>query len=100
MIVRGSMSYTTSGRKKKFISSKKKKPPFIPLAKEKAEFRPTWWQRKTTEYKSAPFRPHIPKKFEDTSYRQEVSSKYTVAPAYNKGAYQVIPQDDIENIGR
>lgn len=100
MIVRGSMSYTTSGRKKKFISSKKKKPPFIPLKRDRADFRPAWWQEELTKQASAPFKPYVPKKFEDTSYRQEVSSKYTVAPAYNKGAYQVIPQDDIENIGR
>ena len=31
---------------------------------------------------------------------QKESAKYTVAPAYNKGAYQVIPRDCVEDIGR
>lgn len=30
----------------------------------------------------------------------EVSRNFTVAPAYNKGAYQVISKDDVEYIGR
>jgi len=36
----------------------------------------------------------------DTSYKQEVSSNYTISIPYNKGAYQVIPVDDIKKIGR
>lgn len=32
--------------------------------------------------------------------KQEISKQYTIAPAYNKGAYQVIPKDDIKDIGR
>lgn len=32
--------------------------------------------------------------------RRRISSQYTIAPAYNKGAYQVIPKDDIKHIGR
>ena len=32
--------------------------------------------------------------------RRAISSKYTIAPAYNKGAYQVISQDNVEDIGR
>lgn len=30
----------------------------------------------------------------------EVCKKYTVAVAYNKGAYQVIPKDSVKHIGR
>lgn len=37
---------------------------------------------------------------EDTSYKQEISSKYTIAPAYNKGAYQVISKDSVKDIGK
>jgi hypothetical protein len=37
---------------------------------------------------------------EDTSYKLEESKKFTVAPAYNKGAYQVIPRGDVEWIGK
>lgn len=36
----------------------------------------------------------------DNSYKVEVSKNYTVAPAYNKGAYQVIGKDNIEHIGK
>ena len=30
----------------------------------------------------------------------EISRGYTVAPAYNKGAYQVIPRTDVKHIGK
>ena len=32
--------------------------------------------------------------------RQQESKNFTVAPAYNKGAYQVIPKDCVKDIGR
>ena len=31
---------------------------------------------------------------------QKESANFTVAPAYNKGAYQVIPKSDIKHIGK
>ena len=31
---------------------------------------------------------------------QKESENFTVAPAYNKGAYQVIPKSDIKHIGK
>ena len=34
------------------------------------------------------------------NWRLEESKKFTVAPAYNKGAYQVIPRSEIKDIGR
>jgi len=37
---------------------------------------------------------------EDNSYKREISKNYTVAPAYNKGAYQVINKSNIKDIGR
>ena len=30
----------------------------------------------------------------------EISRKFTIAPAYNKGGYQVICKNDIKDIGR
>jgi len=36
----------------------------------------------------------------DNSYKIEASKNFTVAPAYNKGAYQVISKDNIEHIGK
>ena len=37
---------------------------------------------------------------EDSSWKAEASKNFTVAPAYNKGAYQVIPRKDVEHIGK
>lgn len=40
---------------------------------------------------------------ESMQYRQEkidISAGYTVAPAYNKGAYQVISKENIKYIGK
>ena len=36
----------------------------------------------------------------DDSWKLEESKKFTVAPAYNKGAYQVIGKSNIKDIGR
>jgi hypothetical protein len=36
----------------------------------------------------------------DNSWKVEESKKFTVAPAYNKGAYQVIPRGDVKWIGK
>ena len=41
-----------------------------------------------------------PSKNVDNSWKLEESKKFTVAPAYNKGAYQVIPKGDIKWIGK
>ena len=35
-----------------------------------------------------------------SNWRLEESKNFTVAPAYNKGAYQVIPRKEIKDIGR
>jgi len=32
--------------------------------------------------------------------RRRISSQDTIAPAYNKGAYQVIPKKEIKYIGK
>ena len=34
------------------------------------------------------------------NFRLQESQKFTVAPAYNKGAYQVIPRKEVKDIGR
>ena len=36
----------------------------------------------------------------DTSWKIEESKNFTVAPAYNKGAYQVINKGNIKDIGK
>ena len=46
-----------------------------------------------TSLKQGGTKPH-------NNWRLEESKKFTVAPAYNKGAYQVIPKSGIKDIGR
>ena len=36
----------------------------------------------------------------DNSWKAEESKNFTVAPAYNKGAYQVIPRKEVKHIGK
>lgn len=99
------MNHTYSGRRKnKLKIRKKKQAEFVPLSREKHSFSPAWWEEKKKEkkkeMKSTPFLPFEPKQLEDISYREEVSKKYTVSIPYNKGAYQVVPNDEIKNIGK
>ena len=32
--------------------------------------------------------------------KQNLSATYTIAPAYNKGAYQVVPKNEVKHIGK
>ena len=91
------MNYTLCGRKRKTNAWK------APKAKTMADFN---WStpsqntvvRQTKSYPSAPMTPAG--KLEDTSWKREESKNFTVAPAYNKGAYQVIPRSDVQHIGK
>lgn len=99
MMITGSMNYTYSGRKKKSYNSKRKiKDDGSTLSSgsnnssNRDSFRshnpsdsPKSTGRNTTEY---------------LEERRAISSNYTIAPAYNKGAYQVISKDNLEDIGR
>lgn len=97
----GSLRYDPTGRKRKSVALKPKrkvKPVFKPLKVEKTyaqiqmeEFNkkyPSWTGSSNYE---------VPK---DESWKLEASKNFTVAPAYNKGAYQVIPKNDIKHIGK
>lgn len=93
-IIHGSMRYTMTGRKRKVFTKARRKESvvFHTLNREEPNI------RETPKYPSAPMTPYRPAK--DQSYKREVSAGYTIAPAYNKGAYQVISQESIEDIGR
>jgi len=88
----GSLRHTASGRKRKPLpKSKSYTPKFEPLQVSNT------YRRDTVDYKSvddgvgtceAP----------DRSYTKNAS--FTVAPAYNKGAYQVISSENVKDIGR
>ena len=55
--------------------------------------------RTTKQYPSAPITPYRCK-VEDNSWKVKESKNFTVAPAYNKGAYQVISRSNVKDIGR
>ena len=50
------------------------------------------------KYPSAPLTK--PTQAVDHSWKAEESKNFTVAPAYNKGAYQVITKNNIKDIGK
>ena len=50
-------------------------------------------KRKTNAWKTTPKRAK-------TEFKPLESKKFTVAPAYNKGAYQVISRSDVKHIGK
>ena len=93
------MNYTASGRKKKAVKSKKKV-----INDGKCSFS----SNDGSSTSGSAFRSHSTNsRFEgggkDQSYLEErraISSNYTIAPAYNKGAYQVVSKEDIGDIGR
>ena len=96
MIIKGSMSYDQHGRKRKSrvkSTSKKAKVGWsVVKRKQYAE------NKEKNKIQSAPMGEYkVPK---DTSYKKEISKQYTVAIAYNKGAYQVIPNSDVKHIGK
>jgi hypothetical protein len=93
MIVRGSMRYSPSGRKRNTCSNtSRRKVQFMQLHREQPSV------RETPDYPSAPLTPYKPRPRDD--WKVQASAGYTIAPAYNKGAYQVISEDSIEDIGK
>jgi hypothetical protein len=103
MIVSGSINYTTSGRKRKPTKRVKKashqpKAEGVGPSPRALASLPTPYRRETIDYPSQPMMGIASNP--DTSYKKEVSKQYTLAPAYNKGAYQVIPLDNIKHIGK
>ena len=102
MIIQGSMRYSPSGRKRKTSAWKKKKGAVAQTGERRtctakvAGSTPV--SSTSKQYPSLPTGKYTPAK--DNSWKVEASKKFTVAPAYNKGAYQVIPRDDVEHIGK
>ena len=91
-IMFGSLRHTYSGRKRKALprasNYEKEFKPFAP--------KPVY-RRETKQYKSLNDMAQ-PCLAVDRSYTKD--AKFIVAPAYNKGAYQVISKENIKDIGR
>jgi len=90
----GSINHTTSGRKKQQRGRSKVYKPAFKVLKVTEPYR-----RDTPEYKSAEITSASTHKVEE-NFRKVISEKYTIAPAYNKGAYQVISKENIRDIGK
>jgi len=88
----GSLRHTASGRKRKPLpKSKTYTPKFEPLEVANT------YRRETAHYRSADDGVGTCEA-PDRSYAENAS--FTVAPAYNKGAYQVISSENVKDIGR
>lgn len=97
----GSLRYSPCGRKRKTTALKpKSRAPklFVPYTPVKS-LRQIEIEAHNAKYPSysGPAK-YVPA--EDQSYKIEVSKGYTLAPAYNKGAYQVVPRSEVEHIGK
>ena len=91
------MNYDQYGRKRKKkttkarISTKNVNKTFKSINKTTKSSNKTMYpSAKVSEYKTP----------EDTSYKKEISKQYTISIAYNKGAYQVIPKNEVKDIGK
>ena len=97
MIVQGSMNYTASGRKvKRAWQTRRRQQIWHWSTTDKAPpYRP-----EEQEYPSVPLGTPNENETAKTDRAYTSSSTHTVAPAYNKGAYQVIGKENIKDIGR
>ena len=104
----GSLRYDMNGRKRKMakmsMSSPKvkaRKSDFKPLKISQADLdRQARAQEHREKYPSMGNGIGTASVSADTSWKQEESKNFTIAPAYNKGAYQVITKNNIKDIGK
>ena len=97
----GSLRYDMHGRKRKTksMTTPRKKQAFVPMKQTTKTFAQQQMDEHREKYPSMPIsNTYSPQK--DDSWKAEASKNFTVAPAYNKGAYQVIPRKDVEHIGK
>ena len=99
-IIYNSTRYSPCGRKRKPLPRKASRKVRVNNSKPKPNARLEEIRAFNEKYPSLQADKLAPCTVEDTSYKQEISSKYTIAPAYNKGAYQVISKDSVKDIGK
>ena len=99
MLVKGSINYSPCGRKRSVKRKKKvQRPPSTLKTNPAMSDRLARIKAEQEKYPSLDSGKHIPA--QNTQYKNEVSKRYTVAIAYNKGGYQVISKDNIKDIGK
>ena len=102
MIINGSLNYDSHGRRRKTVrkkrTTKQSKWKSIGAVAQSGERRLCTAKVESSNLSSSTNAGKGTKV--DNSWKLEISKKYTIAPAYNKGAYQVIPREDVEHIGK
>ena len=102
MIIKGSLNYDSHGRRRKTVRAKRK------IQKSKWTKVGAVAQQGEHRICTAKVAGSIPVSSTsggkgtkpDNSWKVEISRQYTIAPAYNKGAYQVIPRKEVKDIGK
>ena len=102
MIIKGSLNYDSHGRRRKTVRTKRRS--------HKSKWTKVGAVAQQGEHRicTAKVAGSIPVSSTnagkgtkvDNSWKLEISKKYTIAPAYNKGAYQVISKENVKDIGR
>ena len=93
----GSMRHSPSGRKKKTNYWGKSKS----YTREFKDYQPTRnFRLEEPKHPSLPVQMTSTETQDNRQERLAISSQYTIAPAYNKGAYQVIAKENVKHIGR
>jgi hypothetical protein len=101
MIVQGSMRHSPSGRKRKTNAYKKKaRPAFVARTLKDIDVEPASTKIISSKTMGGFTKSMSSKTKLTKEERLEISKQYTLAPAYNKGAYQVIPRGDVKWIGK
>ena len=89
----GSLRHTASGRKRKALPKTRRYTPDFKALEVTDTYR-----REIKEYKSVSDVGADCSAVDRSGWLD--ASKYTIAPAYNKGAYQLISKENIKDIGR
>ena len=102
MIIKGSLNYDSHGRRRKTVRTKRKS--------HKSKWTKVGAVAQQGEQRicTAKVAGSIPVSSTnagkgtkpDNSWKVEIIKQYTIAPAYNKGAYQVIPRKEVKDIGK
>ena len=91
MIIHGNMNCDLSGRKKRRLTKR---------SYQVRADKPLARRELPAAYRVDTYPSHQGKAHATSVRSYPKSDGYTIAPAYNKGAYQVIPKDDIQHIGK
>jgi|TARA_R110001592_G_scaffold122350_2_gene328999 endonuclease YncB( thermonuclease family) len=102
----GSIRYSMNGKKRKTVSLTPKK--------KKLDFKSTPQYKRVVAKQEKQYKSLMEEMIKagtfssvsngcakvDNSWKIEESKNYAIAPAYNKGAYQVVPKSDLKFIGK